>query len=87
MVEIEGASSFRSHGVFRDLIHASLASGVSYLALCVPGAASRMITFKDRPKKQSTNEQPFGNAADWLDAVYATKGLSLPLKGVLLVGY
>lgn len=80
MVEVEAGRGARSNAAYRDLVRTSLILDARFLALLLPLAyrygAERTTTV---PVYRDTLEQ--------LRAVYASRRLTLPFEGVLLVGY
>jgi hypothetical protein len=77
VLEVEAGRGAASNADYRDLVRASLMVDVSYLVLAM------MLTYSGGGHTIRSYEV----ARSRLDAIFASDRLSLPLKGVLLVGY
>jgi hypothetical protein len=80
VVEVEAGRGARNNAAYRDLIRASLILDADYLVLVMP------LAYRYGTTKQ-TVVAAYREARDMLEAVYASRRLPLPFKGVLLVGY
>lgn len=77
VLEVEAGRGAASNADYRDLVRASLMVSVSYLVLAM------MLNYTGGGHTTRSYEV----ARSRLDAVFASDRLSLPLQGVLLVGY
>lgn len=77
VLEVEAGRGAASNADYRDLVRASLMVSVSYLVLAM------MLNYTGGGHTIRSYEV----ARSRLDAVFASDRLSLPLQGVLLVGY
>jgi hypothetical protein len=84
LLEIEGGPSvLGGHAVQRELIRASMAHDIRYLAVGV----QRRYTRKGGPMQPNKVERGYSAAEGLLCDLYESKRLTLPLDGVLLFGY
>lgn len=77
VLEVEAGRGAASNADYRDLVRASLMVDVRYLILAV------MLSYRGGGQEVRSYEASRAR----LDAIYASDRLSLPLDGVLLVGY
>lgn len=70
-----------NNATYRDIIRASLILNAQYLVLLLP------VTYRFSSRGQLASVPVFMCGLDLLSALYASQRLSLPLRGVLLVGY
>lgn len=80
-LEVEAGRGARGNAVYRDLIQTSLLVDAEFLALAV------QVTYRHKSGGKDIVVQSYRDTMNLLDAIYASSRLSLPLKGVLLVGY
>ena len=73
VLEVEAGRGVTNYQFLKDLFQASMMQGISYLAIAV------------RNKYRRSND--FVRVFTFFDTLYKSNRLSLPLKGVLIVGY
>lgn len=73
VVEVEAGRAVDNHQFLKDLFQACMMHGVDYLCIAV----------RRRYRKQNDFEEVVRH----FDALYASNRLTLPLKGILVVGY
>lgn len=79
VVEVEAGRGAVSNATYRNLIRASLIVDAKYLALVMP--------IHYRPASATSPTLAYRDARETLAAIHASRRLSLPFDGVLLVGY
>ena len=77
VLEVEAGRGARGNAAYRDLIRTSLILDARYLTLMLP------ISYT----YSSGSAAAYRDGRDLLLAIYASRRLSLPFDGVLLVGY
>jgi hypothetical protein len=80
-LEVEAGRGARGNAVYRDLIQTSLLVDAHFLVLAV------QISYHHKSGGKSIVVQSYRDTMNLLDAIYASNRLSLPLEGILLVGY
>lgn len=83
VLEVEAGRGAQNNAAYRDVIRASLIVDAEYLALVMP----LIYRFGGRDGGRTSEVRAYNDARAMLDAVYASRRLSLPFTGVLLVGY
>lgn len=83
VVEIEAGRGYTNHQFLKDIFEASMMLDVEYLVL---GIKNTYITKDSRTKKNKKNKD-YEKVKIFLDTLYASNRLQLPLKGILLIGY
>ncbi len=78
VIEVEAGTAVSSNAYLKDLFEASLAINIDYLALAV-----RKLYVTDKVRGNTD----FATVHDKLETLFLSEKLSLPLKGVLLIGY
>ena len=73
VIEVEAGRATENNQVLKDIFEACLMDGVDYLVLAV-----RNI-YRDH--------EDFNKVSVFLDALYSSNRMHLPLKGILLIGY
>jgi len=74
VVEVEAGRAYTNNQFLKDIFQASVMQGVEYLVLAV------RETYRDKQKD-------FDQIYKFIDTLYSSERLKLPLKGILLVGY
>jgi hypothetical protein len=77
VLEVEAGRGAANNADYRDLIRASLMVDAEYLVLAM------MLRYT----AGRTTVRSYEQTRDRIDAVYASERLTLPLKGILLIGY
>lgn len=77
-LEVEAGRGTKGNAVYRDLIQTSLLVDVDYLALAV---------LNEYKYGTSGIEYSYKVTKEILDAIYGSRRLSLPMEGILLIGY
>lgn len=80
-LEVEAGRGARGNAVYRDLIQASLLVDACFLVLAV------QVSYRHKSGGKDVVVQSYRDTRNILDAIYASNRLTLPLQGVLLVGY
>lgn len=83
VLEVEAGRGAQNNAAYRDIIRASLIVNANYLALLMPLA----YRFGGRDGGRVQQVAAYDDAKNMLDAIYASRRLALPFRGVLLVGY
>ena len=73
MLEVEAGRAVTNYQFLKDLFQACVMDEVDYLGLAV--------------RKVYKSSADFDKVYDFLDTLYTSGRLRLPLKGVLLIGY
>lgn len=73
LLEVETGATAVKNALFRNLFRASLIPNINYLAVAVNSVYRNKNAFEDDCR--------------FLDALYMSKRLQLPLKGILIIGY
>lgn len=79
VLEVEAGRAVVNNQFLKDLFQACMMTNVEYLAIAV-----RKIYTSG---KNSTQSKDFERVCTFLDTLYASGRLTLPLKGVLILGY
>lgn len=80
-LEVEAGRGARGNAVYRDLVQTSLLVDARFLVLAV------QISYHHKSSGKNIVVQSYRDTMNLLDAIYASNRLSLPLEGILLVGY
>jgi hypothetical protein len=83
VLEVEAGRGAQNNAAYRDIIRASLIVNANYLTLLMP----LVYRFGGREGGRPQQVAAYDDARNMLDAIYASRRLPLPFKGVLLVGY
>lgn len=75
VLEIEAAAAVANNRFLKDLFEACVMDHVQYCIIAV------------RNNNKTTKQKDFESVMRFIDTVYASQKLKLPLKGVLIVGY
>ena len=78
VVEVEAGTAVANNAYLKDIVEASLAVNIDYLALAV-----RKLYVTDKVRGNAD----FATVYDKLETLFLSEKFSLPLKGVLLIGY
>ena len=81
VVEVEAGRAAYNNAIHYDIIRASLILDAEYLVLVVP------ITYRITVNKKPVSKSAYNDGIDQLSALYASQRLTLPFRGVLVVGY
>lgn len=73
VIEVEAGRAYSNHQFLKDLFQASVMSDVEYLVIAV------------RNTYRGSND--FDKITAFMDTLYASTRLSIPLRGVLIIGY
>jgi hypothetical protein len=73
VIEVEAGRAVSNYQFLKDLFQACMMTQVDYLIIAV------RITYRDNPD--------FQNVVTFFDVLFSSGRLSLPLKGVLIIGY
>ena len=77
VIEIEAGRAWANHQFLKDIVQACLMPEVDYLVLAV----------KNKYWTKNTSSEDFNNIRTFLESMYTSERLKLPLKGILLIGY
>jgi hypothetical protein len=80
-LEVEAGRGTQGNAIYRDLIQTSLLIDAKFLALAV------LIDYRFKSSGKQSGSADFVKSASVLDAIYASAKLTLPLEGILLIGY
>lgn len=83
VLEVEAGRGAQNNAAYRDIIRASLIVNANHLALLMP----LVYRFGGREGGRPSQVAAYDDARHMLDAIYASRRLTLPFQGVLLVGY
>ena len=81
IIEVEAGRGARGNATYRDLIRAGLIVNARFLCLMLP------IAYRHNQSGREVSVAAYGECSALLHAVYASRRLTLPFEGVLLVGY
>lgn len=81
VLEVEAGRGAKGNATYRDLIRTSLIVGADYLVLGVMNS----YRFKSGGKELTVTS--YKDTRDQIDAIYSSRRLGLPFKGILLFGY
>lgn len=73
VIEVEAGRATENHQFLKDIFEASMMFGVEYLVIAV--------------RKKYRNHNDFERIYPFLETMYITNRIKLPLKGILLIGY
>lgn len=73
VLEVEAGRAYSNHQFLKDLFQASVMVDVEFLVIAV--------------RKQYRDSKDFNKIIDFMDTLYASDRLKLPLKSVLIIGY
>ena len=73
VIEVEAGRATENHQFLKDIFEASMMFGVEYLVIAV--------------RKIYRNHNDFERIYPFLETMYITNRIKLPLKGILLIGY
>jgi hypothetical protein len=79
VVEVEAGRAVVNHQFLKDLFEACAIQDARWLAIAVANAY--------HPKSQARAADDFATVTTFIDTLYASGRLALPLEGVLVVGY
>jgi hypothetical protein len=75
VLEVEAGRAYMNNQFLKDLFQASMMHGVDYCAIAV------------RNIYQSAKSKDFEKISTFIETMYASERLNLPLKGILIIGY
>jgi hypothetical protein len=75
VLEVEAGRAYVNNQFLKDLFQASMMHGVDYCVIAV------------RNIYQSGNSKDFEKVSTFIETMYASDRLSLPFKGILIIGY
>lgn len=75
VLEVEAAAAVANNRFLKDLFEACVMDNVKYCIIAV------------RNHNKTTNQKDFEAVMKFIDTVYASQKLKLPLTGVLIIGY
>lgn len=73
VIEVEAGRGVTNHQFLKDLFEACVMNDVEYLVISVRNTYRKKNDFK--------------TVTDFLDAIYASRKIQLPLSGVMIIGY
>ena len=77
VIEIEAGRAWANYQFLKDIVETCLIPEVDYLVLAV----------KNKYWTKNTSSDDFNNIRTFLESMYTSDRLKLPLKGILLIGY
>lgn len=77
VIEVEAGRGFANNQFLKDLFQACVMHNIDYLIIAV----------RNTYKTKSTSSKDFDKVISFIDTLYASDRLSLPLKGILIIGY
>ena len=77
VIEVEAGRAYANNQFLKDLFQASVMQDVDYLVIAV----------RNIYKTKSSSSKDFEKIMKFLDTLYASSVLNLPLNGILIVGY
>lgn len=80
-VEVEAGRGAANGADYRDIVRTSLLLDAEYLALFMP------VIYRFTSGGKPQEKQAYTSSLRQLEAIYASRRLTLPFSGVLLVGY
>lgn len=80
-LEVEAGRGAGNNADYRDIVRASLIADTNYLVLAMP------LSYKYKVNGKSETKRAYEISRDRLDAIFSSQRISLPLHGVLLIGY
>lgn len=75
VLEVEAAAAVANNRFLKDLFEACVMDNVKYCIIAV------------RNINKTTNQKDFESVLKFIDTIYTSQKLKLPLKGVLIIGY
>jgi len=79
ILEVEAGRGVANHQFLKDFFEACAIQDASYLAIAVLNSY--------RPPSSKNGNRDFETVVTFFDTLYASGRLSLPLKGILIIGY
>ena len=79
VLEVEAGRAVVNHQFLKDLFEACAIQDAEYLAIAVMN--------EYRPPSAASSANDFATVSTFIDTLYASGRLALPLKGVLVIGY
>jgi hypothetical protein len=79
VLEVEAGRGVRNHQFLKDLFEACAIQDAEYLVLAV------LLGYW--PKSFSSPAKDFLEVTNFIDTLYASERMSLPLRGILIIGY
>jgi hypothetical protein len=76
VLEVEAAAAVINYLFMKDILEASLIDGANYLIIAVRNS-----------NPTTNNQKDFETVCRFLETIYSSNQLRLPLKGVLIIGY
>jgi hypothetical protein len=80
-LEVEAGRATMGNAIYRDLIQGSLMVDAEFLALAVP------VEYRYKSGSRTAREPSYGKTYSVVEAIYGSTRLSLPFRGLLLIGY
>ena len=77
VIEVEAGRGYANNQFLKDLFQASVMHDIDYLIIAV----------RNIYKTKSTSSKDFEKVISFIDTLYASDRLTLPLKGILIIGY
>lgn len=77
VIEVEAGRAYANNQFLKDLFQASVMHDIEYLVIAV----------RNIYKTKSASTKDFQKIISFIDALYASDRLNLPLKGLLIIGY
>lgn len=81
VIEVEAGRAVRNYQFLKDIFEACMMYEVEYLVIAVLNEYS----FNNKGKQQVAND--YQTVKTYLETLYVSNRLQLPLKGILLIGY
>ena len=77
VIEVEAGRGYANNQFLKDLFQACVMHDIDYL----------IIAIRNIYKTKSTSSKDFEKVISFIDTLYASDRLNLPLKGILIIGY
>lgn len=77
VIEVEAGRGYANNQFLKDLFQASVMHDIDYLIIAV----------RNIYKTKSSKSKDFEKVKSFIDTLYASDRLTLPLKGILILGY
>ena len=77
VIEVEAGRGYANNQFLKDLFQASVMHNIDYLIIAV----------RNIYKTKSSKSKDFEKIMSFIDTLYASEKLVLPLKGILIIGY
>ncbi len=81
LIEVEAGRAIENNQFLKDLVEACVIDNVNYLCIAVPNC----YTYKCN--KKDVKKNVFEKVCDYMDAIYNSNRVVLPVKGILIIGY